>query len=98
LGAVEELRNPAMRVVEVGQLQLAVSFLDGRFGAISNACTHVGGPDLHQGARALVDRTVEMAMTLLHTHVSAAKVERVGRKAFGGSQETPSKNEDSVLG
>jgi multimeric flavodoxin WrbA/nitrite reductase/ring-hydroxylating ferredoxin subunit len=43
--------------------------------------------DLHQGARALVDRAAEMAKTLLHTHVSAAKVERAGRKAFGGPLE-----------
>ena len=40
--------------------------------------------DLHNGARALVERSVEMAKTLLHTHVSAGKVERAGRKAFHG--------------
>jgi len=44
LGAVEELRNPPVRSVRIGRLQLAVSYLDGRFGVISNACNHVGGP------------------------------------------------------
>lgn len=44
LGAVEELRNPPVRSVRVDRLQLAVSYLDGRFGVISNACNHVGGP------------------------------------------------------
>jgi nitrite reductase/ring-hydroxylating ferredoxin subunit len=44
LGAVEELRNPPVRTVRVGRLQLAVSYLEGRFGVISNVCNHVGGP------------------------------------------------------
>jgi Rieske 2Fe-2S protein len=44
LGAVEELRDPPVRTVKVGRLQLAVSYLDGRFGMISNAYNHVGGP------------------------------------------------------
>ena len=44
LGSVEELRNPPVRTVKVGRLQLAVSYRDGKFGVISNACNHVGGP------------------------------------------------------
>ena len=34
-----------------------------------------------------MDRAAEMAKTLLHTHVSSAKVERAGRKAFGGPHD-----------
>ena len=48
LGPVESLTTPPLRTVRVGTTRLALSFQDGRFGAISNACNHVGGP-LGQG-------------------------------------------------
>jgi hypothetical protein len=40
----------------------------------------------------MVDRAAEMAKTLLHTHVSSAKVERAGRKAFGGLHDELSRD------
>jgi len=49
LGAAEELaRLPVQRVV-ARRLPLALSFKDGRFGAVSNVCNHAGGP-LGEGA------------------------------------------------
>ena len=48
VGAADELSRRALQEVEVGRRTLALSFKDGRFGAISNACNHVGGP-LGQG-------------------------------------------------
>ena len=44
LGTVEDLQQPALRVVEVGRRKLALSFKDGVFGLIDNACNHAGGP------------------------------------------------------
>jgi nitrite reductase/ring-hydroxylating ferredoxin subunit/multimeric flavodoxin WrbA len=49
IGAAEELsRLPVQRVL-ARRLPLAVSFKDGRFGAVSNVCNHAGGP-LGEGA------------------------------------------------
>src|SRR5262245_2196921 len=48
LGAVEELARTPVREVVVGRLKLAITHKDGRFGAISGVCNHVGGP-LGQG-------------------------------------------------
>ncbi|MEZ4394383.1 MAG: NAD(P)H-dependent oxidoreductase [Polyangiales bacterium] len=44
LGAASELEQPPLRQVTVGRTRLAVSFREGRFGVISGACNHVGGP------------------------------------------------------
>ena len=44
LGAAEDLRSPPVRVVKAGKLQLAVTYAHGRFGVVSDACNHVGGP------------------------------------------------------
>lgn len=44
LGDVAELREPGLRVVEVGKRKFALSFKDGQFGLIDNVCNHVGGP------------------------------------------------------
>jgi nitrite reductase/ring-hydroxylating ferredoxin subunit/multimeric flavodoxin WrbA len=44
LGPVEDLKEPPIRVVKVGRTQLAISYTHGRFGVVSNACNHVGGP------------------------------------------------------
>src|SRR5580704_1331567 len=44
VGAADELaRSPLKRVTAAGR-PLAISFRDGRFGAVANACNHVGGP------------------------------------------------------
>jgi multimeric flavodoxin WrbA/nitrite reductase/ring-hydroxylating ferredoxin subunit len=44
VGSVEELSKTPLRHVTAGGRELAVSFKDGRFGVVSNACNHVGGP------------------------------------------------------
>ena len=44
LGPVDELRRTALRAVQVGGKPVALSCLDGRFGAVSGVCNHVGGP------------------------------------------------------
>ena len=37
-------REPPLQRVTVKQRDLAISFKDGTFGAVSNVCNHVGGP------------------------------------------------------
>ncbi len=49
IGAAEDLARKALQEVPLGNKTLALSCRDGRFGAIANACNHVGGP-LGQGA------------------------------------------------
>ncbi|MCB9895039.1 MAG: NAD(P)H-dependent oxidoreductase [Planctomycetes bacterium] len=44
IGEVDSLREPGLRVVEVGKRKFALSFKDGQFGLIDNVCNHVGGP------------------------------------------------------
>ncbi|MBZ0135719.1 MAG: Rieske (2Fe-2S) protein [Planctomycetes bacterium] len=44
LGDVNELREPGLRVVEIGKRKFALSFKDGQCGLIDNVCNHVGGP------------------------------------------------------
>jgi len=44
LGLVEDLARTPLRTVCVGRLKLALSYADGVFGAIHNACNHSGGP------------------------------------------------------
>ena len=44
LGPEAELRDPPLRQVVLGRTRIALSFVDGAFGAISGACNHVGGP------------------------------------------------------
>jgi multimeric flavodoxin WrbA/nitrite reductase/ring-hydroxylating ferredoxin subunit len=44
LGPVEELRREGVRQITIGRTRIALSCRDGRFGAISGACNHVGGP------------------------------------------------------
>ncbi|MFN7940262.1 MAG: NAD(P)H-dependent oxidoreductase [Thermoanaerobaculia bacterium] len=48
LGEVEQLKQPPLREIAIGRMKIALSFKEGRFGAISNVCNHVGGP-LGQG-------------------------------------------------
>jgi multimeric flavodoxin WrbA/nitrite reductase/ring-hydroxylating ferredoxin subunit len=44
IGAMEQLREPALRVVELGKRRFSLSFKDGKFGLIDNICNHAGGP------------------------------------------------------
>ena len=44
VGAVKELQKVGLRVMLVGKVKIALSCANGQFGAISNACNHVGGP------------------------------------------------------
>ena len=44
IGASEELSAAPLKRVSAMNRQLAVSFKDGKFGAVSNTCNHVGGP------------------------------------------------------
>ena len=44
LGPVDAFADRQLREVRVGRLRLAISYSDGRFGAISGVCNHVGGP------------------------------------------------------
>lgn len=44
VGTREELSRKPVQQVLVGHTKVALTFKDGRFGAISGACNHVGGP------------------------------------------------------
>src|SRR5476651_143205 len=44
VGSADELAKTPLRRVSVQNREFAVSFKDGQFGAVSNACNHVGGP------------------------------------------------------
>jgi nitrite reductase/ring-hydroxylating ferredoxin subunit/multimeric flavodoxin WrbA len=44
VGAADELAQKPVQVVAVGGKPLALTCRDGAFGALSNACNHVGGP------------------------------------------------------
>jgi nitrite reductase/ring-hydroxylating ferredoxin subunit/multimeric flavodoxin WrbA len=44
LGAADRLSEQPVRRIAASGRELALSFKDGRFGAVSNACNHVGGP------------------------------------------------------
>lgn len=44
LGRIEELKRKELQPVEAGGRRIALSWQDGKFGAISGDCLHVGGP------------------------------------------------------
>jgi multimeric flavodoxin WrbA/nitrite reductase/ring-hydroxylating ferredoxin subunit len=44
LGAVAELSSTPLRQVLVGKTKIALSCVDGTFGAVHNTCNHAGGP------------------------------------------------------
>jgi nitrite reductase/ring-hydroxylating ferredoxin subunit/multimeric flavodoxin WrbA len=44
LGPVADLARRPLQQITVGRTKIALTFQDGRFGAISGACNHVGGP------------------------------------------------------
>jgi multimeric flavodoxin WrbA/nitrite reductase/ring-hydroxylating ferredoxin subunit len=48
LGPIDELAREPLRQVTIGRTKIALTCREGRFGAISGACNHVGGP-LGQG-------------------------------------------------
>jgi nitrite reductase/ring-hydroxylating ferredoxin subunit/multimeric flavodoxin WrbA len=44
IGSADELSKTLLKRITAKNRDLAVSFKDGKFGAVSNACNHVGGP------------------------------------------------------
>jgi nitrite reductase/ring-hydroxylating ferredoxin subunit/multimeric flavodoxin WrbA len=44
VGAADELKTTPLRRISVQNRDIALSFREGTFGALSNACNHVGGP------------------------------------------------------
>ncbi|MFM9967291.1 MAG: Rieske 2Fe-2S domain-containing protein [Burkholderiales bacterium] len=44
VGAVDELKQQDVQQVLLGRTRIALSYRDGKFGAISGVCNHVGGP------------------------------------------------------
>jgi nitrite reductase/ring-hydroxylating ferredoxin subunit len=44
VGAADELAARPLRQVLVGRAKVALSCVEGRFGAVSGACNHAGGP------------------------------------------------------
>jgi nitrite reductase/ring-hydroxylating ferredoxin subunit/multimeric flavodoxin WrbA len=44
LGPIEDLRQPPLRQIVIGRTRIALSCIDGEFGAISGTCNHAGGP------------------------------------------------------
>jgi multimeric flavodoxin WrbA/nitrite reductase/ring-hydroxylating ferredoxin subunit len=44
VGAAQELSTVPVRKCRAGKQDIALTYLDGQFGAVHNACNHVGGP------------------------------------------------------
>lgn len=44
LGDVESLKSTALQQITIGRTRIALSYLNGQFGAVSGVCNHVGGP------------------------------------------------------
>ena len=44
IGSADDFSKTALKHVTAGKRELAVSCKDGKFGVVSNACNHVGGP------------------------------------------------------
>jgi nitrite reductase/ring-hydroxylating ferredoxin subunit len=44
VGSAEELARAPLRSLKANNIDIALSFRDGTWGALSNACNHVGGP------------------------------------------------------
>ena len=44
VGAADELKTTPLRRISVQNRDIALSFRDDTFGALANACNHVGGP------------------------------------------------------
>ena len=44
LGPVEKFKTRPMTPVKVGTTKLAITYVNGEFGALSGVCNHAGGP------------------------------------------------------
>jgi multimeric flavodoxin WrbA/nitrite reductase/ring-hydroxylating ferredoxin subunit len=44
LGEVEKLKAAPLQQIVIGRTRIALSYIDGQFGAVSGVCNHVGGP------------------------------------------------------
>lgn len=44
IGSVEELKRKPLQEIRIGKTRIALSYVEGKFGAISGMCNHVGGP------------------------------------------------------
>lgn len=44
LGKLEDLKTPSLREIKIGKVTIALSYSNGKFGAVSGVCNHVGGP------------------------------------------------------
>jgi nitrite reductase/ring-hydroxylating ferredoxin subunit/multimeric flavodoxin WrbA len=44
LGSIDDLKRTPLRQVNVRRTKIALSYCDGKFGAISGVCNHAGGP------------------------------------------------------
>src|ERR1700723_2557057 len=44
IGSAEDLACTPLRSGKAGSVPIAISFEDGAFGVVSNACNHAGGP------------------------------------------------------
>ena len=44
VGAADEIKNTPLQPLKAKTTHIALSFRDGKFGAVSNSCNHVGGP------------------------------------------------------
>jgi len=44
LGEVEKLKVVTLQQITIGRTRIALSYLNGKFGAVSGVCNHVGGP------------------------------------------------------
>ena len=44
LGPVASLQDLPLREITIGQRRIALSFHNGKFGAVSGVCNHAGGP------------------------------------------------------
>lgn len=44
LGDISELKKCALNQISIGKTKIALSFKDGKFGAVSGVCNHAGGP------------------------------------------------------
>jgi multimeric flavodoxin WrbA/nitrite reductase/ring-hydroxylating ferredoxin subunit len=44
LGTLDELKATTLQQITIGRTRIALTYKDGRFGAVSSVCNHVGGP------------------------------------------------------
>jgi len=44
LGSIEELKRRPLTQINLGRMKIALSYVNGQFGAVSGTCNHAGGP------------------------------------------------------